>query len=150
MAMKKATVKSKKKKYEIGKVPEILAPNFIMNPVELHQYLPKGAKFSIKRIYWLASPTGEKKSGQHAHTDEDEVFVVIQGSTQIILDDGSGLNKIKFTKNDIAWVPRLVWHGYENFSADCIILALTSTNYDPSRAGYVDDYEEFKKIVSAK
>jgi mannose-6-phosphate isomerase-like protein (cupin superfamily) len=142
---------NKARKYKIGKVKKITAPSFVMNPAELHQYLPKNSKFNIKRVYWLTEPSGEKKSGQHAHTDEDEIFIVIKGSAEIILDDdGKGRENIKLVENDLVWVPRFVWHGYESFSPDCIILALTSTNYDPERKGYIEDYKEFKKFISSK
>jgi hypothetical protein len=44
-------------------------------------------------------------------------------------------------------IPHMVWHGFKNLSPDCIILALTSTNYDPSRADYCEDYEEYRRLV---
>ena len=139
--------KAKASNYPIGEVKPVEAPNFTMNPAELHQYLPKGQKFVIKRAYWLTDPRAERKSGQHAHTDEDEVFIVMKGTVTLILDgDGKGIKKIPLKQNNLVWVPRYVWHGYEDLSKDCLILALTSTNYDPERKGYIMDYEEFKKI----
>jgi len=117
-----------------------------MNPAELHEYLPPGTRFAIKRVYWLTEPTGDKKSGQHAHLkEEEEVFIVIQGNTEIVLDDtGRGRENIKLDTNSIVWMPRLVWHGFENLSSDCVVLALSSTNYNPNREDYVEDYQDFK------
>lgn len=131
----------------MNKVNSVDSPNFIMNPAELRDFLPKGQEFVIKRIYWVTDPKAEKKSGQHAHSDEDEFFVVIKGKATLLLDsDGKGIKKIAMEQNNIVWVPRLSWHGFEELSDDCILLALTSTNYDPERKGYITDYQEFKKL----
>lgn len=141
-------MKDSSTKYRLGKVPEIPSPNFIMNPAELRQFIPEGTAFEIKRIYWITKPTAEKKSSQHAHTDEDELFIVLQGNCSVILDDnGEGKVKKPVQANDIIWIPRLVWHGYEDLSDDAIVLALTSTNYDPDRKGYINDHKEFAEKV---
>jgi mannose-6-phosphate isomerase-like protein (cupin superfamily) len=133
--------------YQIGEVKKIGAPNFEMNPAELYQFLPKGQKFIIKRAYWIDNPKSEKMTGQHAHTDEDEIFIVLKGKAIIVLDDtGKGKKKIKLVTNNLVWVPRYVWHGFVDLSSDCLLFALSSTNYDPERSGYIEDYEEFKKI----
>jgi dTDP-4-dehydrorhamnose 3,5-epimerase-like enzyme len=137
------------KKYQIKNISPIDAPNFTMNVLEFYKHLPEFPDFSPKRIYWITNTKGEKCSGQHAHSDdENELFVVIQGKTKMVLDDdGSGKKTVSLSVNDTVWVPRLVWHGFENLSADAIVLALTTTNYDPERKGYVEDYREFKKII---
>mgnify|MGYP001616545177 CR=1 FL=1 len=137
----------KNKSSLLGKIKGVDAPNFLLNPAELHEYLPKDEKFVIKRVYWISEPRAEKKSGQHAHTNEDEIFIVLQGSSTLLLDDdGKGIKMIPLEKNSIAWVPRYTWHGYEDMSDDCIILALTNTLYDPERKGYILDYQEFTKL----
>jgi len=134
------------KKYLIGKVPAVEAKDFRMNPAELLNFFP-GKTFELKRVYWIDNPKGNKKSGQHCHTDEDEIFIVIKGNVIMLLDDGGGKEEIKLTENNIVWVPKLVWHGFEHLSDDSIILALSSTNYDSERKGYVEDYSDFLKLV---
>ena len=148
MSGKRKRKKEDKRKYKIGEVKEISAPNFLMNPAELHAFLPF-EEFTIRRVYWLTEPKNEMKSSTHAHSnDENEMFIMIQGKAMIVLDDdGKGRRKVKVKKNNIIWVPRMVWHGYEDMSKDCIILALTTTNYDPDRKGYIEDYQEFKKAL---
>lgn len=143
--------RGKKRKYKIGKVKEITAPNFTMNPAELRDYIPFD-DFTIRRVYWLDQVKGESKSNQHAHIDdENEIFAVVQGSFTILLDDdGKGKRRIKMNKNSIVWIPRMVWHTFQKMSKDCIIVALTSTNYDPERKGYIEDYKEFKKLVTKR
>jgi uncharacterized RmlC-like cupin family protein len=46
------------------------------------------------------------------------------------------------------YVPAFVWHQFKDFSEDAILLAISSTNYNPDRSDYIEDYEEFKKIIN--
>lgn len=128
--------------YKIFNLKNIQAPNFLMTPLELKEYID----FEVKRIYFISNPVGG--TGTHAHRqDEDELFVQIQGKCTICVDDGSGLTDIVLTgPTQAIMIPHMVWHGFKDLSSDSIILALTSTNYDPSRSDYIDDYEEFKRL----
>ncbi|EKD80642.1 MAG: WxcM protein [uncultured bacterium] len=129
-------------KCKLFSLKNIQADNFLMTPLELKEYI----NFPVKRVYFISSPTGN--TGNHAHrADEDEIFIQVQGQSTICVDDGIGMSEIILTgpKSAIA-VPHLVWHGFKNLSPDCIILALTSTNYDPSRSDYIENYEEFKEL----
>lgn len=129
-------------KYQVFTLNNIQAPNFLMTPLELKDYLD----FEVNRIYLISHPTGD--TGQHAHPKlEDELFVQLQGECTIVVDDGTGLKDIRLIggKNAI-YIPHMVWHGFKDQTEDSIILALTSTNYDPTRADYVEDYKEFKEL----
>lgn len=130
-------------RYKVFTLKNIQAPNFLMTPLELKEYID----FEVKRVYFISSPTGN--TGNHAHRqDEDEIFIQVQGSCIINVDDGHGMEDIRLEgpKQAIS-VPHMVWHGFKDLSPDCIILALTNTNYDPSRADYCEDYGEFKKLT---
>lgn len=135
------------KKYQVGEIPKVEAKDFAINPAELYKYFP-GKVFETKRVYWIDNPKETKKTSQHCHTDEDEIFIVISGSLTMFLDDGNGKEKVKLQENKIIWVPKLVWHGFEDLSEDCIVLGLSSTNYDPKRKGYVKDYSKFLQLVN--
>jgi len=131
-------------KYKFFTLKNIQAPNFLMTPLELKDYID----FDVKRVYFISAPTGD--TGNHAHrVEEDEIFIQIQGSSTICVDDGRGMEEIvlRGPQNAIL-VPHMVWHGFKDLSPDCIILALTSTNYDPSRSDYCEDYEEFKILCN--
>lgn len=135
-------------KYQLFSLKNIPAPNFTMTPLELKDYLD----FTVKRVYFISSPTGAKNTGNHAHRqDEDELFIMVQGSCHINVDDGSGMQSLLLTGPQQAiYVPHLVWHGFSELSDDAIILALTSTNYDPTRADYCEDYQEFQQLVKSQ
>ncbi len=129
-------------KYKLFNLKNIQAPNFLMTPLELKEYFD----FEVKRVYWISNPIGD--TGNHAHRKfEDELFVQIQGTSTITVDDGTGLTSIELVGPKSAiYVPHMVWHGFSKLSSDCIILALTSTNYDPSRTDYIENYDEFKSL----
>ncbi|MFH1244345.1 MAG: FdtA/QdtA family cupin domain-containing protein [bacterium] len=132
------------RRYKLFTLKNIQAPNFLLTALELKDYID----FEVKRVYFISSPINECKTGNHAHRqDEDELFIQIQGESIICIDDGSGIEEIKLDGPQKAiLVPHLVWHGFKNLSPDCIILALTSTNYDTSRQDYCENYEEFQKL----
>ena len=133
------------KKYTFFDLKNIQAPNFLMTPLELKDFID----FEVKRVYFICDPINEKQSGKHAHIAlEDELFVLMSGTATVILDDGSGLEEFDLVAPKTAIrVPHMVWHGFKNFSDDAILLAITSTNYNPNRSDYCEDYEQFKQLV---
>ena len=151
MLFQRKMAKNKSKtKYLFGHVepfPKVV--NFVMNAAELKDYLPKGKKFVIKRVYWVHDWQNEFKSGHHCHiNEEEELFIAMRGEAEIVLDDnGRGKREFPFKANDTVFIPKYVWHGFKDATPDFLFLALTTTNYDPQRRGYCEDYEEFKKIV---
>ncbi len=132
------------RKYKIFILKNIQAPNFLMTPLELKEFID----FTVKRVYFISSPTGN--TGNHAHRqDEDEIFIQVQGSCTINVDDGHGMEEIELVgPKQAIFVPHMVWHGFKDLSPDCIIMALTSTNYDPTRTDYCEDYTEFRILVT--
>lgn len=130
------------RRYKLFTLKNIQASNFVMTPLELKEYID----FEVKRAYFISNPTGN--TGNHAHrAEEDEIFIQVQGSCTINVDDGQGMEDIMLTGPKSAiLIPHLVWHGFKDLSSDCIILALTSTNYDPSRSDYIENYDEFKEL----
>ena len=132
-------------KYKLFTLKNIPAPNFLMTPLELKDYID----FEVKRVYFVTSPVNEKLTGSHCHLqDEDELFVMVAGSCTMVVDDGSGLEEIKLEgPKDAAYIPHMVWHHFKDLSDDAVLCAITSTNYNPNRSDYCEDYAEFKELV---
>ena len=108
---------------------------------ELQNFPP----FPIKRFYFVqGQPTD---TGQHCHKIEEEFFVMIKGNCTAVIDQGKGKEDVEFYgPGEALYVPNYVWHGFKNMSEDAILLALSSTNFNPDRSDYVEDYEEYLKI----
>ncbi|MFW5888603.1 MAG: sugar 3,4-ketoisomerase [Patescibacteria group bacterium] len=122
-------------------IKSIATDNFVMNPVELKDYID----FDVKRIYYITEP--KKDAGGHCHKQEKELFILVQGSCTAQIDRGKGLEDVFMKANDAIYVDAYVWHYFKNLSSNAILLALSSTNYNPSRSDYIEDYEEYKKVV---
>jgi uncharacterized cupin superfamily protein len=133
-------------KFKLYTLKNIDAPNFLMTPMELHDYID----FDVKRVYFIVNPkTGD--SGGHCHYVEKECFILIRGKCTAIIDQGNGKEEITLEgpKNAI-YVGNYVWHGFQDMSPDVVILALSSTNYSPDRSDYLEDYEAYLKIRDEK
>jgi len=112
-----------------------------LTPIEFSEHLP----FKPERIYFLSNVTGVR--GGHAHKQEQEVFVCISGSFTAMAHDGSAWQTFEMKKSDGLYTSALVWHEFKNFSADAIMLAISSTPYQ-GKEGYIMDFDEFRKIAS--
>lgn len=120
--------------------------NATMNVLELKDYLD----FEVKRVYYINEVVGN--TGQHSHLKEKELFVMIAGTCTAVIDQGRGLEDIPFATGETIHVGNYVWHGFKDFSENSIVLAISSTNYNPNREDYIEEYEKYKlaqkKILS--
>lgn len=127
------------KEFKIFELKKIDTPKFVMSPVELKDYID----FEVKRVYFITKPVA--LAGAHCHKIEQEFFILVQGQCVAVIDQGNGLEEIPMRGPTSAmYVPAYVWHSFKNFSPDAVLLALSSTNYNPDRSDYVEDYETFK------
>lgn len=130
--------------FRLFNLRKINDPKFIMIPVELKDYVD----FEVKRIYFITNPL--KDSGAHCHLKEQEFFIQIQGTSTAVIDRGNGLEEIQLQSPTSAlYVANYVWHQFMRFSPDAILLALSSTNYNPNRSDYIEDYEAYLKVRDA-
>ena len=128
------------KEFKILNIKKVETPKFVMSPVELKDYID----FEVKRVYFITKPAAP--TGAHCHKVEEEFFVLVQGSCTAVIDRGQGFEEIPLVAPTGAlYVPNFVWHHFKDFSPDAVLLALSSTNYNPDRSDYIEDYEEFKK-----
>lgn len=116
-----------------------------LTPIEFKDMVP----FEVKRLYYITNFEPTATTGEHCHKVEEEVFVQVQGSSTAVIDYGNGKEDIALQAGEAIYVPNYAWHGFKNPSPDCVILALSSTNYNASREDYVEDYEEYLEIRKA-
>jgi len=130
------------KQFELKKIE---TTKFIMSPVELKDYID----FEVKRVYFITDP--KEATGAHCHKVEEEFFILLKGNCKAVIDRGNGLEEIEMIAPTSAiYVPAFVWHHFKDMSPDAVLLALSSTNYNSDRKDYVEDYEEFKKMMNKK
>jgi mannose-6-phosphate isomerase-like protein (cupin superfamily) len=125
-------------------VPKFDTGNMIMNPLELKDFID----FEPKRIYYVTNPSGDTSA--HCHFKEKELFIMVAGGCTAIIDRGQGLEDFQLNgPSDVIYVGNHVWHGFKNFAPGSVLMAVTSTNYNPDRSDYLMDYAEYKKLISA-
>ena len=114
-----------------------------LTPVELKDVID----FEVKRFYFITDFT--VPTGQHCHYKELELFICQRGTVTAVIDRGNGLEDLPMHgPEDAIYVGNYVWHGFKDASADCILAALSSTNFNIDYSDYIKDYEEYKKIVA--
>lgn len=118
---------------------------YSLTPFELKDNVP----FETKRVYWVAHGEGSS-TGQHCHFEEEEVFVCVAGNMTAVIDRGNGKEEFEFKEGDALYAPNHVWHGFENLSADAVLLAFSSTNYRADRSDYCEDYETYVREHRSK
>lgn len=114
---------------------------YSLRPIELKDSVP----FEVKRLYFMDLPEGVK-TGEHSHKIEEELFIQERGASTIIIDQGSGKEDIILKAGMAIYVPAYVWHGFKNPTDNCLVVALSSTNYSPDRSDYIENYEEYLKV----
>ncbi len=114
---------------------------YTLTPVELKDVAP----FEVKRLYYMELPD-DVATGEHCHKVEEELFIQVRGSSTIIIDQGNGKEEISLQSGKAIYVPAYVWHGFKSPISDCLILALSSTNYSDDRSDYIENYEEYLKV----
>jgi len=131
-----------KQEFKRLEIPKIQAPHFVMSPMELQDYID----FAVKRVYMISQAAGP--TGSHCHHLEEEVFWMLQGSCTAVIDDGSGLKDVRLeAPQDAIYVGNYVWHHFKDFSDDAALLAISSTQYNPTRSDYIEDYDDYLKFI---
>ena len=128
--------------YEI-KIPKIVSPegmgslSFVENEI-----IP----FSIKRVYYLYNIPENGERGGHAHKELSQVLFALNGSFDLLIDDGFNSKKITLNSPNIGFfLPKGIWREMNNFSKDSVCLVLASENYDEK--DYIRNYKDFKKSI---
>ena|SRR6056300_821582 len=107
-------------------------------PIEFKDVIP----FELKRTYFCYENVPVR--GSHCHLKEEEVFILLHGKAKVRLHDGTNETIIELTpfKNAV-YVGNMIWHEIIDMSKDSILIAFSSTNYNPNREDYIEDFDEF-------
>ena len=101
--------------------------------------------FPIKRVYYLYDVPLNGERGGHAHKNLFQVLIALNGSFELLLDDGEKTKKIVLDRPDIGlYIPNGIWREMNKFSKNSVCLVLASEDYDEN--DYIRNYQEFKKI----
>ena len=108
--------------------------------VESGQHIP----FDIRRIYYLYNVPGGTTRGGHAHYSLHQYIIAINGSFDMVMDDGR--QRMRWHLNSphqALYIPPMIWHDLDNFSSDAVCMVMASDIYDES--DYMRRYDDFKR-----
>ena len=121
---------------------------YFLLPVE---FLSEDIPFEVKRTYFIISENEQTQTGQHAHFEEKEVFLVIKGSAELAsLDEKGGEYTVSLQAGEAVYVPQKIWHGFSKLEPNTVICAFSSTHFKSDRSDYLEDKKEYVRqfIVS--
>jgi mannose-6-phosphate isomerase-like protein (cupin superfamily) len=127
---------------ELIPLGEVVEPRGSLCVAEASRHI----SFEIRRVYWVfdVPPGGER--AHHAHREQHELLIAVQGGFTVHCDDGEVKTVYRLDSPAVGLlIPKLVWHHLELFSVGAICLVLASGPYDPVE--YVHDYEEFGRLM---
>ena len=114
----------------------------ILVPLEENFNIP----FDIKRIFYTYNVHMDESRGNHAYKETKQVLICTSGSVSIKCFDGKK-EKIYDLNNplDALYIEPIVWRTTFNHSSDCVLLILSSKEYD--EGDYIRDYDEFVEVT---
>ena len=119
----------------------ILEPDGNLVPVESDRDTP----FSIKRIFYVFGVHNQNDRGKHSHYKTKQILICINGSIDVLCDDGSNRATYHLSKkNHALYIPEMIWDEITFHSKDSVLLSLASTYYDSS--DYITNYGKFKGL----
>lgn len=102
--------------------------------------------FEIKRVYYIFDTRPDMPRGGHAHMNLEQMLVCMDGSCEILLDDGKSRESVILNRPDIGlYIGRSMWREMKNFSYGCKLMILASDFYDENE--YIRNYNEFLKSL---
>ncbi|CAM2827615.1 sugar 3,4-ketoisomerase [Helicobacter burdigaliensis] len=107
----------------------------------------KEIPFGIKRIYYIYDTKPEFPRGAHAHKELEQVLIMIDGSCEIVLNDGKNTQSVILNRPDMGlFIGKNIWREMKNFSYGAKLLVIASDFYDENE--YIRDYDLFLRVVN--
>jgi dTDP-4-dehydrorhamnose 3,5-epimerase-like enzyme len=87
--------------------------------------------FEIKRIFYIYGASVESRRGGHRHISTVHALVCINGSCEVLIDDGTTRETVLLDRPDrcLVLAPE-DWHEMFSFTENAVLLVLASDYYD--------------------
>lgn len=129
------------KNVKIIDLPKILDPRGNLSFLESENHVP----FEIKRTYWIYDVPGGEIRGGHAFKEQQELIIVLSGSLDVVVFDGSKEKKFSLNRSYYGlYVTNGLWRHMENFATNTLALVVSSTLFDEQ--DYIRNKDEFIKL----
>ena len=110
----------------------------------------KDIPFEIKRVYYIYGVKKGASRGFHAHKKLEQVYICLNGSCKVLLDDGKDKAEVVLDSpsEGLYFGSRVMWREIYDFSEGAVLLVLASDYYDEE--DYIRDYSDFIKYVGGE
>lgn len=103
--------------------------------------------FEIKRVYYLYDVPGGESRGGHAHRETTEFIIAVNGSFDVLVDDGRERKLQRLSRANEGFQLRPgIWRELHNFTSGSVCLVLASAPYEES--DYIREYPEFLQALA--
>ena len=121
----------------VKKMADLLSLNIFSDQRGSLIVVDKELPFSIKRIYFIDKPSGER--GGHRHHVNRQAMVCVRGSCEVYVNDGMRRQTFVLDRPDKCLILECKdWHVMKAFSPDALLAVCASEHYN------VDDYIDEK------
>jgi dTDP-4-dehydrorhamnose 3,5-epimerase-like enzyme len=132
--------KSAAERYELFDLDRIDDPSGKLYVAELAE---RGGG-SFKRIYFIIDVPHGRSRGGHAHKQQSEYLIVVQGSVEVHVEGHGSRDVVALDRPGRAlYLPRGYWRDLVSFSDDAVIAVLASDSFDES--DYIRDRGAFDR-----
>jgi acetyltransferase-like isoleucine patch superfamily enzyme len=112
-------------------------------PLEFGKDLP----FVPRRQFFVYGVPGDNVRGEHAHKVCDQFLMAINGSLNVVVDDGNNACEVRLDRPSIGlYLPAKVWGVQYKFTTDAILAVYASDPYDAD--DYIRSYDEYMKFIA--
>jgi uncharacterized RmlC-like cupin family protein len=130
--------------YEVFDLERITDPNGSLYVAEI------GARFgaSFSRIYFITGVPAGAARGGHAHKEQAECLICVQGSLVVRIETGDGADVISLERPGRAlYLPCGYWRDLIEFSPNTILAVLSAAPFDEN--DYIRDRAAFRRWEAA-
>ena len=93
----------------------------------------KDVPFEIRRVYYLFDVPAQSSRGAHAHKSLEQLFVAVNGSFNLTVDDGAKTHRFTLSSpSEGVYLPPGFWRDLDGFSPGAVCMVLASHPYDES------------------
>ncbi|WP_410880515.1 sugar 3,4-ketoisomerase [Myroides sp. DW712] len=135
------------KKYSIFDCNEIVVPAIRDERGNLAVIQGDLIPFEIKRVFFIYEVPQDKQRGGHAHKQQTTILFALNGSFEVVLDDGLQKRTVVLNNPTKGLVLQPgVWSVLQNFQVGTVCLSINSGVYEES--DYIRDYDLFLEQVA--
>jgi UDP-2-acetamido-3-amino-2,3-dideoxy-glucuronate N-acetyltransferase len=104
--------------------------------------LGAGLPFVPARCFVVFDVSSKEVRGAHAHRECHQLLICLRGTLACLVDDGRRRQEVPLDGPELALeIPPMIWAVQYKYTADAMLLVLTSHAYDPG--DYIRSYDEF-------